>query len=145
MNPCAARSFLIMSFRPSSKLHSLDSLHLPQAVHDSIFISENEMTSESTPCSRITRAHSCMSCAVLPSALGLPLIKSTFAMVYLLRVSKRHHTITSERHTPDAGQPLPQGEGVASPKLSGLQTYPSPKLSGESRIWFSGFLVSPTL
>src|SRR5271157_1726391 len=84
MNPCAARSFLIMSFRPSSKQHSLDSLHLPQAVHDSIFISENEMTSASTPCSRITRAHSFMSCAVLPSALGLPLIKSTFAIVHLL-------------------------------------------------------------
>src|SRR5208283_1241887 len=100
MKPCEARSFLMMSFKPSCRLHSLDSPQLPQAVHDSIFIPENEMTSASTPCSRTRRAHSFMSCTVLPSALGLPLIKSTFAMVHLLRGSKRHHTITPESHPP---------------------------------------------
>jgi hypothetical protein len=32
----------------------------------------------------MTFAHSRMSCTVLPSALGLPLIKSTFAILLLL-------------------------------------------------------------
>ena len=50
--------------------------------------------------------------------------------------------------TPVAGHPLPKGEGeeLALGERGGLfGSYPSAKLSEDSKIWFSGFLVSPTL
>ena len=69
-------------FRPSSILHLPISEHFPQAVQDSIFMSAKETISACTPFSRITFAHSSMSCAVFPSSFGLPLINRTFDMCF---------------------------------------------------------------